>query len=127
MKKLNITNVTNVHGNQHVRGEQELLHGRELPHEVRDQDRLRVYCYPGKHHSHWHHCIWDPCFKSHYFFCPCASCYYYWCATDYCYYPCHWFVDYGNCYYPWWICGGFGGYGYVATPHLRSSSAGESG
>ena len=37
---------------------------------------------------------------------------------DYCYYPCHWFVDYGTCYYPWWICGGFGGYGYVAKPHV---------
>jgi hypothetical protein len=76
------------------------------------------YCYPGIHHSHWHHCVWDPSFGCHYYFCPSASCYYYWCATAHCYYPCHWFVDYGSCYYPWWICGGIGGYGYVATPHI---------
>lgn len=74
------------------------------------------YSYPGKWHSHWHHCIWDPCFSCYYFYCPSACCYYYWCEADYCYYPCHWFVDYGNVYYPWWICGGFGGYGYVAQP-----------
>jgi hypothetical protein len=77
------------------------------------------YCYPGKLHSHWHHCIWDPCFQCNYFYCPSACCYYYWCETDYCYYPCHWFVDYGTMYYPWWICGGFGGYGYVAQPTIQ--------
>ena len=76
------------------------------------------YCYPGKLHSHWHHCIWDPCFQCNYFYCPSACCYYYWCEADYCYYPCHWFVDYGTMYYPWWICGGFGGYGYVAQPTI---------
>jgi hypothetical protein len=76
------------------------------------------YCYPGIHHCHWHHCVWDPSFGCHYYYCPSASCYYYWCATAHCYYPCHWFVDYGTCYYPWWICGGFGGYGYVGTPHI---------
>jgi hypothetical protein len=76
------------------------------------------YCYPGKHHCHWHHCIWDPSFGCHYYYCPSTCCYYYWCEADYCYYPCWWFVDYGTCYYPWWICGGFGGYGYAATPHV---------
>ncbi|HEX3149773.1 MAG TPA: hypothetical protein VHR66_16980 [Gemmataceae bacterium] len=76
------------------------------------------YIYPGKWHSHWHHCIWDPCFQCNYFFCPSTCCYYYWCEVDYCYYPCHWFVDYGTMYYPWWICGGFGGYGYVAQPTI---------
>jgi hypothetical protein len=76
------------------------------------------YCYAGQHHSHWHHSIWDPCFGCNYYFCPSASCYYYWCGADHCYYPCHWFVDYGTCYYPWWVCGGFGGYGYVGTPHV---------
>jgi hypothetical protein len=74
------------------------------------------YCYPGKWHTHWHHSIRDPCFNCYYFYCPSTSCYYYWCETDYCYYPCHWFVEYSTCYYPWWICGGFGGYGYVAKP-----------
>ena len=74
------------------------------------------YCYPGKWHTHWHHCIWDPCFSCYYFYCPSTCCYYYWCEADYCYYPCHWFVEYGTCYYPWWICGGFGGYGYVVKP-----------
>ena len=70
------------------------------------------------HHHHWHHCIWDPCFSCYYFYCPSTCCYYYWCEADYCYYPCHWFVEYGTCYYPWWICGGFGGYGYIGTPHV---------
>lgn len=67
------------------------------------------YCYPGKHHCHWHHCIWDPCFGCHYFYCPCTCCYYYWCEADCCYYPCYWFVEYGTCYYPWWVSGGFAG------------------
>lgn len=74
------------------------------------------YCYPGKWHTHWHHCIWDPCFGCYYFYCPSTCCYYYWCETDYCYYPCYWFVEYGAVYYPWWICGGFQAFGYVARP-----------
>ncbi len=76
------------------------------------------YAYAGRHHSHWHHRIWDPSFRCHYYFCPSAQSYYYWCEADLCYYPCHWFVDYGRIHYPWWIVGGFGGYGYVGTPHL---------
>jgi hypothetical protein len=74
------------------------------------------YCFPGKWHTHWHHCIFDPCFGSYYYYCPSTCCYYYWCETDYCYYPCHWFVEYQTVCYPWWICGGFGGYGYAVKP-----------
>jgi hypothetical protein len=74
------------------------------------------YCYPGKWHTHWHHCIWDPCFSCYYFYCPSTCCYYYWCEADYCYYPCYWFVEYQTVCYPWWICGGFQVYGYVARP-----------
>ena len=74
------------------------------------------YCYPGKWHTHWHHCIWDPCFGCYYFYCPSTCCYYYWCEADYCYYPCYWFVEYQTVCYPWWICGGFHAYGYVARP-----------
>ncbi|HVK07859.1 MAG TPA: hypothetical protein VM597_03680 [Gemmataceae bacterium] len=61
------------------------------------------FAYPGQWHSHWHHCVWDPCFKCHYYYCPSIGCYYYWNPVDVCYYPCHWFVDYGPYYYPWWI------------------------
>jgi hypothetical protein len=70
------------------------------------------YCYPGKHHSHWHHCIWDPCFGCYYFYDPCVCCYYYWCEPACCYYPCWWFVDHCSSYYPWWVCGGFEPWGY---------------
>jgi hypothetical protein len=76
------------------------------------------FAYPGQFHSHWHHCVWDPCFKCHYYYCPSVACYYYWNPVDVCYYPCHWFVDYGTCYYPWWINGGFGGYGYFVVACL---------
>jgi|GEM_PF-3776716 len=115
VNQLNVTNVTTkqtfvVNNNYYTGGNYHTKYGTKMAG--------GLYCYPGKWHSHWHHCIWDPCFQCHYFYCPSMSCYYYWCATDYCYYPCHWFVDYGTCYYPWWICGGFGGYGYVGTPHI---------
>ena len=69
------------------------------------------FAYPGQYHSHWHHCVWDPWFKCHYYYCPSIGCYYYWNPVDVCYYPCHWFVDYGPYYYPWWIGNGFGYYG----------------
>ena len=115
VEKLNITNVKNVTVNQqfivnkgfYTGGDYHLKHGTKTAF---------GYCFPGKWHTHWHHCIWDPCFSCHYFYCPSSCGYYYWCATDFCYYPCHWFVEYHNCCYPWWICGGFGGYGYVAKP-----------
>jgi hypothetical protein len=61
------------------------------------------FAYPGQYHSHWHHCVWDPYFKCNYYYCPSIGCYYYWNPVDVCYYPCHWFVDYGPYYYPWWI------------------------
>jgi len=115
---VNQLNVTNVTTNQTFVVNKNFYTGGNYHTKFGTKTAAGFYCYPGKHHSHWHHCIWDPCFKCHYFYCPSACCYYYWCASDYCYYPCHWFVDYGTCYYPWWICGGFGGYGYVGTPHL---------
>lgn len=115
VQNLSITNIKNVQVNQqfvvnkgfYTGGDYHLKYGTKTAF---------GYCFPGKLHTHWHHCIWDPCFSCHYFYCPSTCCYYYWCATEVCYYPCHWFVTYGNCYYPWWICGGFGGYGYVAKP-----------
>jgi hypothetical protein len=66
------------------------------------------FCYPGIHHSHWHHCLWDPWYNCNYYYCPSTCCYYYWSPGDYCYYPCWWFVDYGGCNYPWWLCGDYG-------------------
>jgi hypothetical protein len=113
--KLNVTNVKNVTVNQTFVINKTYYTGGDY-HTKFGTKMAFGYCYPGKWHSHWHHCIWDPCFGCHYFYCPSACCYYYWCEADYCYYPCHWFIDYGTCYYPWWICGGFGGYGYVARP-----------
>ncbi|HJZ89414.1 MAG TPA: hypothetical protein VKE40_00985 [Gemmataceae bacterium] len=115
VEKLNLTTVTAnqmfvVNKNDYTAGNYHLKFGTPLS--------SGLYCYLGKYHSHWHHCIWDPCFGCHYYYCPSTCCYYYWCATDYCYYPCYWFVDYGTCYYPWWICGGFGGYGYMGTPFV---------
>ena len=77
------------------------------------------WCYPGIHHHHWHHCIWDPCCECYYYYDPCVCSYYYWCVTDNCYYPCWWFVDYAGCNYPWWVCGGFESYGYVCPPAHR--------
>jgi hypothetical protein len=74
------------------------------------------FCYPGRHHCHWHHSFYDPCFGCHYFYCGSSTTYYYWCEADLCYYPCWWFVDHGGCYYPWWTCGGFAGYGYHSNP-----------
>jgi hypothetical protein len=70
------------------------------------------WCYPGIHHHHWHHCIWDPCYQCNYFYDPCLCCYYYYNVTDTCYYPCWWFVNYCDTYYPWWTCGGFQSVGY---------------
>jgi len=73
------------------------------------------YCYPGKHHCHWHHSIWDPCFGCYYYYDPCACCYYYWSEVNYCYAPCYWFVEYQGCSYPWWLCGGFESFGYCGS------------
>ncbi len=73
------------------------------------------YCFPGKHHNHWHHCIWDPCYSCHYYYCPTSCCYYYWSEVNLCYYPCHWFVEYQGCSYPWWLCGGFESFGYCGS------------
>ena len=115
VEKLNVTNIKNVTLNQQFVVNKAFYTGGDY-HTKFGTKMAFGYCYPGKWHSHWHHCIWDPCFGCHYFYCPSACCYYYWCEADYCYYPCHWFVDYGACYYPWWICGGFSGYGYVVKP-----------
>lgn len=73
------------------------------------------YCYPGKHHCHWHHSIWDPCYSCYYYYCPSACCYYYWNEVSCCYAPCYWFVEYQGCSYPWWLCGGFENYGYCGS------------
>ena len=113
--KLNVINVKNVTVNQTFVVNKSYYTGGDY-HLKFGTKTAFGYCYPGKWHSHWHHCIWDPCFGCYYFYCPSTCCYYYWCEADYCYYPCHWFVEYGTCYYPWWICGGFGGYGYVVKP-----------
>ena len=110
--KLNITSIKNVTVNQTFVMNQSYYTGGDY-HTKYGTKMSYGYCYPGKLHSHWHHCIWDPCFNCNYFYCPSACCYYYWCEGDY-----HWFVDYGTCYYPWWICGGFSGYGYVAQPTI---------
>lgn len=115
VEKLNVTNVKSVAVNQQFVVNKSFYKGGDY-HTKFGTKMGFGYCYPGQVHSHWHHCIWDPCFSCHYFYCPSACCYYYWNEVNYCYYPCHWFVDYGTCYYPWWICGGFGGYGYVAKP-----------
>ena len=115
VEKLSVTNIKNVTVNQQFVVNKSYYKGGDY-HTKFGTKMGFGYCYPGKYHSHWHHCIWDPCFSCHYFYCPSACCYYYWCGTEHCYYPCHWFVTYGDCYYPWWICGGFGGYGYVAKP-----------
>jgi len=116
--KMDKLNVTNVAANQSFVLNQNFYTGGNYHTKFGTQMASGFYCYPGQHHSHWHHCIYDPCFKTNYFYCPSACCYYYWCAGDYCYYPCHWFVNYGPYYYPWWICGGFGGYGYGGTPFV---------
>jgi len=118
VEKLNITKVSNLTVNQQFMVNNNFYTGGDYHLKYGTKTAAGFYCYPGKHHCHWHHCIWDPCFSCYYFYCPSACCYYYWCAADYCYYPCYWFVDYGTCYYPWWICGGFGGYGYIGTPHV---------
>jgi hypothetical protein len=118
VEKLNVTNVSKLTLNNTFVVNKSFYTGGDYHLKFGTKTATGFYCYAGKHHCHWHHCIWDPCFGCHYYYCPSACCYYYWCEADYCYYPCHWFVDYGTCYYPWWICGGFGGYGYVATPHV---------
>ena len=115
VEKLNITSVKNVQVNQQFVMNKGFYKGGDY-HLKCGTKTAFGYCYPGKVHCHWHHCIWDPCFSCHYFYCPSTCGYYYWCATDVCYYPCHWFVEHHNCCYPWWICGGFGGYGYAAKP-----------
>ncbi|HQR09366.1 MAG TPA: hypothetical protein PLN21_21270 [Gemmatales bacterium] len=73
------------------------------------------YCFPGKIHNHWHHCIWDPCYSCYYYYCPCSCCYYYWSDVNLCYYPAYWFVEYQGCSYPWWLCGGFESFGYCGS------------
>jgi hypothetical protein len=118
VEKLNVTNVSKLTVNNTFVVNKSFYTGGDYHLKFGTKTAAGFFCYAGKHHCHWHHCIWDPCFGCHYYYCPSACCYYYWCEAEYCYYPCHWFVDYGTCYYPWWICGGFGGYGYVGTPFV---------
>ena len=73
VNQLNVTNVTNVTNNQTFVVNKNYYTGGNYHTKFGTKTAAGFYCYPGKHHSHWHHCIWDPCFKSHYFFCPSAS------------------------------------------------------
>ncbi len=43
--------------------------------------------YPGYHHNHWSHCVWNARYGRYHYFDPYLRCWYYWNAPGNCYYP----------------------------------------